>query len=65
MFGKNDRGKRLEREAKAISRKALRNGYAVSGRDQSRLNRVRGSIVKYGLEDDSDDSRYDSYREND
>jgi hypothetical protein len=61
MFGKNDRSKRLQREAKAISRKALRKGCEISGREAARLTRVKGSIVKYGIED-SEDERDDHQR---
>ena len=58
MFGEKNRGQRLAREAKAIERKAQRNGGNLSGREAARLTKVKGRIVKYSSNDD-DDNGYD------
>ncbi len=61
MFGEKNRGRRSVAEAKAIERKAQRNGGEIHGRDASRLRRVKGSIVKYAIYDgdESDEREYD------
>lgn len=56
MFGDKGRGKRLQREAKAINRKAIRNGGNLSGREAARLTKVKGQIVKFSYEDASDET---------
>lgn len=59
MFVDNNRNQRLRREAKAIERKASRNGTKLSGRDRARLTKVNGQIVKYNTAEDTDTDGYD------
>lgn len=60
MFVEKSRTKRFEKEAKAINRKAKRNGGHLNGRDAARLTKVKGSIIKYNsYEDEYDDDQYE------
>jgi hypothetical protein len=61
MWDRSQSTKRLQREQKAIRRKAVRVGVEIQGRDLARLNRVRGSIQKYQYEDEYVDE--DTYTE--
>lgn len=65
MFGEKGRNVRLAREAKAIQRKATRNGGKISGKERARLTKVNGSLVKYGADNDNeyDNDSYDGYEE--
>lgn len=47
MFSDKNRSKRFQNEAKAIERKARRNGGIVTGRDAARLSQVKGRAVKF------------------
>lgn len=54
MLEERNRSRRLAAEAKAITKKANRNGGTVSTRDLQRLTRVNGSLVKYSVRDSYD-----------
>lgn len=49
MYVEKGRSNRFAKEAKALKKKAMRNGGEMSGRDRSRLERVEGRCVKYSI----------------
>lgn len=63
MFAEKNRAKRFNQEAKAIQRKANRNGGELSGRDAARLTQAAGRFAKVSAQTMFDDTDTDNYGE--